>query len=141
LAVKHVGVGLWTSTAAVAERSMWRAYLQRWRKSVVCPTPWHTWALLIDEDVKVVEITSAAKWVEFVCAYPQQMDGYLCPDWVKVAQEFDAVHMTLSAIAAAQGFNFSTPHGVIPPESWDAESTFWLKWRFSGARLVEKVGS
>jgi hypothetical protein len=139
-AIKPVRIGLWTSTAAVGECSMWRAYLQPGSDIRGRLVPWHMWFLAIDENVKIVEITNALEWCRFVCAYPRIHEGCLYPDWVKVAQEFDAVHMTLSAIAAAQRFSFSTPHGVIPPESWDVESTFWLKWRFSGARLVEKVG-
>lgn len=140
--IKPFGVGMWTSTACVAETSMWKAYLEPSKKSGggAWSTPWHTWALFIEDDVKIAEITSATTWVKFVRAYPRICEGRLYPDWVKVARDFDAVHMTLSAIAAVQGFNFSTPDGVIPAESWDVESTFWLKWRFSGARLVEKVG-
>jgi hypothetical protein len=139
VAIKPFGVGLWTSTACVENASMWRAYLESWKKNKMYLMPWHTWELLIDEDINVVEITSATRWVEFVCAYPRIHEGHLYPDWVKASQEIDAVHMTLPAIAAAQGFSFSTPQGVIPEGSWDVESTFWLKWRFSSARLMEKV--
>jgi hypothetical protein len=56
-----------------------------------------------------------------------------------ISQTFDAVHFTLPAIAAAQGFALMTGHGVIPPAYWDVETTFWIKWRLAGARMVESV--
>lgn len=62
------------------------------------------------------------------------------PDWTNIAREYDAVHITLPAIAAAQGFHLETPKGVIPPAFWDVETTFWLRWCFAGARLVESAG-
>jgi hypothetical protein len=61
-------------------------------------------------------------------------------DWGRVAQDFEAVHITLPVIVAAHGFNLPTPEGgVIPRAFWDVETAFWLKWCFSDARLVEAV--
>ncbi len=55
------------------------------------------------------------------------------------AQVEDVVHITPPAIVATQGFEFATPVGSIPPAFWDVETSFWLKRRFTGARLVETV--
>jgi hypothetical protein len=93
----------------------------------------------VNRGIKVAEIVSATKWVEFVCAHARISDGLVYPDWVGIAREFDAIHVTLPAIAAAQGFHFHVPQGIIPPVFWDVETTFWLRWCFSGARLVEVV--
>jgi len=89
--------------------------------------------------VAVAEIASATVWAEFVCAHPRAQHGLVYPNWCKIAREFDAVHITLPAIVAAQGFFVRTSLGPIPPAFWDVESTFWLKWRFTAARLIETV--
>jgi hypothetical protein len=137
--VKPFDMGLYTSTATSAGCSSWRELFGP-HGSMVYPWPWYTWELEIDKDVEVVEITSATKWVDFVCSYARTSDGGVYPDWVEVAREFDAVHITMPVIAAAQGFYFDTPQGVIPPAFWDVETTFWLRWCVSDARLVETVG-
>jgi hypothetical protein len=134
--VKPSYLGLYTSTATSAGCSMWRALLGPY-DSMMYPLPWHTWELEVNADIKIAEITSASSWVELVCSHGRASKGFLYPDWLKIAREFDAVHITLPAIAAAQGFYFSVPAGVIPPTFWDVETTFWLRWCFSGARLVE----
>jgi hypothetical protein len=139
-AVKPVRVGLYTSTMSAAGISMWRAFLGA-EASMMYPLPWYTWELEIDEDVAVAEIGSATAWVEFVCAHARVSDGQVFPDWVDIARSYDAVHLTLPMIVAAQGLAFDTPHGEIPAEFWDVETTIWLKWRISGARLVEKIDS
>jgi hypothetical protein len=136
--VKPFGLGLYTSTAMSVGCSMWRAFLGP-DSSMMWPQPWYTWVLKVERDIRVAEIASATKWVEFVCDYASVSDGFVYPDWVMVAQEFDAIHVTLPAIVAAQGFHFSTLRGVIPPAFWDVETTFWLRWCFSGAHLIERV--
>jgi hypothetical protein len=108
---------------------------------MVRPLPRYTWMLEIDMDIKVAEIVSATEWVEFVSTHPETSDGFVYPDWVRIALDFDAVHMTLPVVVAAQGFHFSTPQGVIPPAFWDVEQTFWLRWCFSGAHLIENIGT
>lgn len=108
---------------------------------MIYPLPWYTWELEIDKDVRVAEIGSATAWVEFVCAHARISDGLVYPDWVDIAQSFDAVHLTLRMIAAAQGLSFATRHGDIPAAFWDVETTLWLRWCFSRASLVETVES
>ena len=139
-AVKPFDLGLYTSTVTSVGCSMWRVLLGP-DSSMMWPQPWHTWELTVERDVKVAEVVSATKWVEFVCAYARISYGHVYPDWMRIAREFDAIHITLPAIVAAQGFHFSTPRGVIPPAFWDVETMFWLKWCFSSARLVETVGT
>jgi hypothetical protein len=138
--VKPQGIGLYTSTGTSEGNSMWRIYLESFMSSGLYPLPWYTWELEVDADnIRVAEIVSATKWVEFVETYARNNEGVIYPDWVKIAREFDAVHVTLPTIAAAQGFYFDTPQGIIPSAFWDIETTFWLRWCFSGAHLVETV--
>jgi hypothetical protein len=136
--VKPFGVGLYTSTATSAGCSMWRALFGP-DESMMYPLPWYTWELQAKSNIRVAEITSAADWVAFVSTHLSIVGDSVYPDWVNIAEHFDAVHVTLPAIVAAQGFQFVTPEGVIPAAFWDVETTFWLRWCFSEARLVEKV--
>ena len=121
---------------------MWREYLEPFRGSTLYPLPWNTWEMTVDADnIRVAEIVSASKWVEFVETYATISDGLVYPDWVEIAREFDAVHVTLPTITAAQGFYFDAVQGLVAPAFWDVETTFWLRWCFSGARLIETVDS
>jgi hypothetical protein len=136
--VQPVDIGLYTSTATLTGYSLWMALLGP-HASMLYPMPWYTWKLEVDTNIKVAEITGAIKWVEFVCAHARTSDGISYPDWNKIAQEYDAIHVTLPAVVAVQGFHFETPIGVIPPVFWDVETTFWLRWCFSEAHLAETV--
>jgi hypothetical protein len=135
-AVKPFRCGLYTSTASAGGLSMWRAQLQSGGPSGY---PFHTWELDVSEPVAIAEITSAIRWADLVCAHPRIVKGFLYPDWVSIALSFDAVHITLSTIVAAEGLALTTELGTIPPAFWDVETTFWVRWCFSGARLVEIV--
>lgn len=136
--VKPSHGGLYTSTVTSCGYSMWRALLGPHGSSLY-PLPWYTWNLTVTRRITVVEIDSAACWVDFVSSYPHVSDGSVYPDWPRISKEFDGVHITLPLIAAAQGFSFHTSCGTIPPAFWDVETTFWLRWCFSRADLVEAV--
>ena len=137
-AVKPPRFGLYTSTVSAAGVSMWSVLLGL-DDAMMYPLPQYTWELEMDRDVTVAEIRSATDWVDFVCAHACISGGLVYPDWVSIAEQWDAIHVTLPMIVAAQGFHLSTPRGVIPPAFWDVETTIWLRWCFSGARLVESV--
>ncbi len=137
-AVKPFGCGLYTSTVTAAGVSMWRAFLGPGGSDRV-PLPRFTWEMEIDGDVNIVEIGSATAWVEFVNAHALVRGDQVYPDWIEITRSCDAVHFTVSAIAAAQGFCFNTALGTIPAAFWDVESTFWLRWCFSGCHSVEAI--
>jgi hypothetical protein len=142
LSTKPFFVGLFTCTGVLGTYGMWRLYVDRYRDGAG-PTayerPWETWAVEIEPDARVLELASAADWVDFVLSHPRQSGQVLYPDWRAVAQRYDAVHMTLRAIAATQGLFFPTEQGEVAPTFWDVESTLWLRWRFGSVRLVETV--
>jgi hypothetical protein len=138
--IKPFHRGFYTSTVTIAGCSMWRSLMGS-TGSMMYPWPWYTWKLNVDDSAKIAEIVSASHWTEFVCRHSQIQRGLLYPDWFKVAENFDAVHFTLPMIAATQGFSIVTSRGSIAPGFWDVETTFWLKWCFSGARLVETVSA
>lgn len=142
---KPTGSGLYTSTGTAAGSSTWRKLLSGYLASVAAgsqlfPLPWVTWRLEPSPGViNVAEIVNARAWVRFVESYPHIADGSVWPDWTRAANDFDAIHITLPAIVAAQGFRFRVGPAVLEPAFWDVEQTFWLAWRFSGAQLLEVV--
>lgn len=132
---KPFDVGMFTSTGVP---SMWRVYLDLHGDSALYPRPWWTWSVTAPPDVDVYEIDGAARWVDLVTCHPVRHDGLLYPDWAAIARRFDAVHITMRAIAAAQGMFFSAPDGPVVAPFWDVESTFWLRWRFTATELVQR---
>lgn len=137
---KPFGVGLFTSTEAAGDHGMWRRYLSGYEGSgSLFPMPWHVWRLQVRAEARVYGISDAARWVGLITDFPRMTKGYLHPDWTAVAAVYDAVHVTLRAVAAAQGLSFATDGGPTAAPYWDTEQTFWLRWSFSAAELVEVV--
>lgn len=136
---KPVGVALFTSTAMRGGPSSWRTILELSRGSSLYPLPWYVWDLKVRTDAFVHEITSAQDWVAFVDAFATVDAGLVYPDWRRAMRQFDGVHLTLTAIAAVQGFSFLTSAGPTAPAFWDVESTLWLRWAFDETRLSQIV--
>lgn len=136
---KPFGLGMFTSTATVGGHGAWRTYLDVHEGSSLFPPPWLTWAIEIEPSAVVLEVASAADWVELVRSHPLPADGLTYPDWQSLARACDGVHMTLTAIAATQGIVFPMPGGPTAAPYWDVESTLWLRWRVRSAELVDIV--
>lgn len=136
---KPFHLGLYTSTAIPTGIASWRLFLDPYQGSELYSFPWHTWQLVVDRDARIAEIGSAQAWADFVERFGAPRGDLVVPQWRRVAEELDAVHVTLPAIAAAQGFHLPTRDGLIPPVFWDVEATFWLRWRFTDSRLVESL--
>lgn len=138
--VKPMSCGFYTSTAMSAGYSMWRAYIGL-DSSSLYPPRWYTWKMgIATTDIQIAEITCASDWVGLVATYGLIRGDSIYPDWAGIARVCHAVHFTLPAIAAAQGFCFHARGRLIPPAFWDVETTFWLRWLFNGAELVGQVG-
>jgi hypothetical protein len=133
------GMGLYTSTGFQNSQGMWRIYLDFDGDSATFLKPWQVWRLHTDAAAKIRDITTAADWEELVLHYPAFTGGLIYPDWRSIAEEWDAVHITVRAIAAIQGIRLRTPRGLLGPSYWDVETTFWLNWRFSSVTHVETV--
>jgi len=137
---KPFNVGLYTSTAPRGAPSMWRSYLATYYDDALFPLPWRVWRLRPRAgEILVREIATADQWAHFIDAYGILHGEYLYPDWRAAAAEYDAVHLTARAVVALQGFSLRTPRGLTAPTYWDLETTFWMKWCFNGAELVEVV--
>jgi hypothetical protein len=128
------GGGLYTSSVSRTGKGMWELFLEIY-PSALTPKPWIVWELLARPRA-IVEISSASDWRAFVEAYPRKQKKLLYPDWSSVSVDFEGVHVTARAIAAAQGFSFITSRGLTAPGFWDVEQTIWLKWAFESSRLL-----
>jgi hypothetical protein len=136
---KPFDLGLFTATGVVGGQGMWRMVLDPDPWSELYGRPWHVWKVEPRHDAAVLEITSASQWVDFVLSHPLRARGLLFPDWKSVARHYDAVHVTLRAIAAIQGIFFATEQGLVADSFWDVESTLWFCWCFDSVKLVEVV--
>ncbi len=139
VSTKPFSVGLFTSTGIAGNHGMWHTYLETAQSSLF-PRPWHAWAVRPEPGARICEVATAKQWVEFVTRYISSHEGYLYPDWRSAAREYDAVHLTLRAVAAVQSMVFRSAAGVTAPAYWGVESTFWLRWCFQSSRLVSVEG-
>jgi len=131
--VKPFGFGLFTSTGLFDTPGMWRIYLRGYENSQLYPGPWLTWHVRPRQDAAVYEVRDAARWVELLESYPRNVNGLVFPDWPRIAESYDAVHITLRAVVATQGVAFVGRCGLSAPPFWDVETTWWLRWCFSSA--------
>jgi hypothetical protein len=136
---KPFHVGLFSSTGVLDTFGMWHIYLDMNRGSSLYPPPWYTWAVEMQRNVAVREITSASEWVNFVDDYPRSDGRFLYPDWRRAAKDYDGVHVTLRALAAIEGLPFPGRHGIVAPSFWGVESTLWLHWHIVDHSLREKI--
>ena len=137
---KPFEVGLYTSTGVFGTFGMWWCFLELNSESTLFPRPWTIWTLEAAPDADVLELATAAQWVDFVSADPFDSDGLLYPDWKAVAGRWDGIHMGAAAVAATQGIRFSADGDVVAPPYWEVESTLWLRWSFTEHRIVAPAG-
>jgi hypothetical protein len=135
---KPFDLGLYTSTGVLGTLGMWWCALQLNEGSSLFPLPWNVWSIQASEDSNVLEITTAAEWVDFVSTYPIYRNGWLYPDWRIVAHGWDGIHMTVRTIAASQGICFSAGTQIVAPPYWDVESTLWLRWAFAAVEPLQE---
>jgi hypothetical protein len=90
---------------------------------------------------RVYEVTGPATWVELVKRYPLEVTfsrrhdwwrtarhsgRWFIPDWLAVAVDHDAVHLTVAAYLATPGRALSVEGGATLVAGWDPDSTYWL---------------
>jgi hypothetical protein len=119
---KPIGA-LYTSPCEAATPGAWGTYCVATGVDV---EGWAVWALT-SRPHRTLRITSALAWCEF--AFKRlTTSGNI--DWTSVSDEFDAVHITQSAAAAIDCFEFAYRGRTIPATVWGAETTVWLRWMF-----------
>jgi hypothetical protein len=111
-------------------------------------TLWETarsWRVDVPDSARVHEIDGPAAWVALVERFPLDVsshrrgvwwqvsgrdDGWAIPDWVAVAEAFDAVHLTVDGYLSTAGRALPVEVGGRPTRTllggWDPDATWWL---------------
>lgn len=114
---------LWTSSFLPDGTSMWQ-----WGEWAEFGRDRPLFALTFDPaGVRLCTIGSAADYERLVNRYPRSIDNHTQVDWIRAAEHFDAVHLTVSGLLTAQHVPVAAPHGTAMLTGWDAESTAWLR--------------
>jgi hypothetical protein len=77
--------------------------------------------------VRLCTIGSPADYERLVTRYPRPASTRVQVHWPRVAEDFDAVHLTVTGLLTAHHVPIATPHGPAVLTGWDAESTAWLR--------------
>lgn len=134
------GGGLWTSTVLDA-RTSWMVWIQLGGQTASFLDT-RSWMLRPRRDINVFEIGGANDWVRLCSGYPRPGGTFdILPNWSGIAEEYDAVHVTLAGSIATQGISYVTADGYrIAPPYFDIESTWWPRWVFSEVNETDLGG-
>lgn len=90
---------------------------------------------------RVYEVTDADAWVRLVERYPLDVGAsrsgawhvvtgrrsrWWMPDWAAVADDYDAVHLTVLGYLAAAGRGLDAAGGTTVLAGWEPDVTYWL---------------
>lgn len=114
--------GLWTSTLIDNSNSAWSLFPESRRSQLWTPVA------DVTSSVVVLELNRPSHWVALCRSYPRSMqNGMVNPDWVKVANDYDAVHLTMGGLLSIQLAALIVDGERTVMSGWDVESTCWLK--------------
>lgn len=101
--------------------------------------PLTLYRLVASPSARIFEVTGPDDWHQLCIRYPAGGDdGRLVPDWSRVAQDWDAVHLTFGGLLASEQVRVETREGWTQLWGWDFEQTVWLRWCFTDvARLPD----
>lgn len=125
--------GLWTSPYEAYFGSPWCQWCLTEEFRVKRDHPYfHLWLLEPDPNSHIYVIDSEQDLIDLVAAYPAKpiSPGYPFeyPDWLKVAEDFDGVHLTDEGQWQTR---MSQPANLY---GWDCECTLWLRWKFTDVK-------
>lgn len=96
----------------------------------------------VEERSRVFEVNGPADWARLVDGFPLEVthgkrgewwrttgrDGrWWIPDWPAVAEDYDAVHVTVIGYLATAGWAIPTEHGATVLAGWGPGHTCWLR--------------
>jgi hypothetical protein len=120
-----------TSTLIDGQSSAWAA-MEKGTSDFDYPFPLTCWKLSSQDDARVYEIDGPQAWHALCAGYPaRDNDGKLAPDWPAVAEEWDAVHLSLGGLLLAEQVEVESEAGWSAHWGWHAEQTVWLRWCFT----------
>jgi hypothetical protein len=136
----------WTSTLIPALVSPWL----QWPEGQFSG-PYHVWKVRVSSAARVMEIHSPAGWSDLANAYPSAEVGYtftglrhrpkssarLDPDWSRVSQDWDGVHLSVGGWLTAEDVPFVSDGGTTELRGWNMESTAWFRWCFSSVEALQ----
>lgn len=132
----------WTSTFNSTVVSPWLDWVRFGEDQR--PGPYHLWRATVSTTARVAEIHSPAAWSALAMAYPSLQAafrysvgsdqstsyGRLDPDWSRVSEEWDAVHLSVGGLLTAEDVAFTSGRLTTELRSWNMESTAWFRWSF-----------
>lgn len=94
--------------------------------------------LAVSAAARVFEVDGPDAWHRLCVSYPAPEEGGLrggltVPDFGAAARDWNAVHLTLGGLMAADQVRVGGPAGRTELQGWDAEQTVWLRPAFDGA--------
>ncbi len=99
------------------------------------------WPVEPGASARIYEISEAAEWTELVARYPINVtksrrhvwwratgrDGrWLIPDYAAVAEDYDAVHVTVAGYLTTAGRALPVGDAATVLAGWDPDQTYWL---------------
>jgi hypothetical protein len=124
-----------------------------WDWDGVATPPIPQWRLPVLESARVYEVHAAEDWVSLVTRYPRDTSRVrrrlwranwgtpdrpvITPDWRRLAEDYDAVHLSMAGLLTAAGRPLDVSGGFTMLEGWETESTVWLRPAFG---TPERVG-
>lgn len=127
--------GLWTSTFRPKTGSDW---IEWCKAEQFWLPPYRSWLVVPRRDARVLVIDNEADAVEAVKVYGredarQKLLGEMMFDFEKLAQDYDAMHLTKRGqIETRFGYDVNL-------WGWDCESTVWFRWVFAEVRWLGEL--
>ena len=101
----------------------------------------HCWPVEQRPDARIYEISGPAQWTDLVGHYPLDVTKsrrhdwwratgwagtWLIPDFAAVAQDYDAIHLSIAAYLATAGQALPVGDARTVLAGWDPDQTYWL---------------
>lgn len=103
------------------------------------------WRLPVLAATKVWEIDGPRSWIELCRRYPDdttrtyaeqwrdwglRQERVVTPNWERVAQEWDGVHLSMGGLLTTEGVPLDVGNAGSMLQGWTCEGTLWLRWKF-----------
>jgi hypothetical protein len=103
-------------------------------------SPLVRYGLIASPRVRVYEIDGPIAWHQLCSRYPpNDADGRLVPSWKSVANDWDAVHLSLGGLLTSDQVVIHSEAGWSELRYWEFEQTRWLRWRFDEAERLPDI--